>query len=73
VLLSKTDIDCVFITEYSNRVRENTCNVYIKLHNSKKIPIAIRIDNSFKIEVEAALVAFLGIKKIEQRKYLMNI
>ena len=47
--------------------------MYIKLHNNKKIPISIRIDYSFRKEVEAALVTFLGIEKIERKKYLMNI
>lgn len=73
VLLLKASVDCIFITEYTNPIRDNTCNVYLKLHDKRKVPIAIRINAILSREVERLLKEFTGIEKIEKKKYLMNI
>lgn len=68
-----TDLYSVYITEYNNNARENSFNIYIKLKNSRKIPVAIRVDPEFAIEVQNGLMQFFNLNLVEKKKYWINI
>ena len=73
IIYKSRDIKCIYITQYGNRIKEDTCNIYLKTIDSKLIPVAIRVDESIMKEVENALKNFIQINTVERKKYLLNV
>ncbi len=65
-----SDIESISIIEYVGiGIMENGFNVFIKLKNRKKIPISIRIGQTDMESVRGVLVKFIGIQKVEEKKW----
>lgn len=65
-----SDIDSISIIEYAGiGIMENGFNIFIKLKNRKKIPVSIRIGRADMESVKNELIKFIGIQKIEEKKW----
>ena len=66
------ELSKIYISYYGNNIREDSCNVYFKLKNSKKIPIAINIEEKELDNLILAIIEILKISDIERKRFLFN-
>lgn len=69
-LFSILDFFSIYIIEYNGiGIMTNGFNVFLKLKSGKRIPVSIRVDREDMEKVKIELQHFLGIEKIEKKRW----